>query len=198
MNQIIFLIAAVLISYPISCFAYQDPCRSSFEKRNYEVARIVCSETARVNPYAQYVLGEISLENAGHLTPKSVHWFFKAAGNGVVEAQRRLGEMSLSGEMGTKNYKEARKWYEMAAMQNDPESQLMFGMMLANGRGGEKDLVKGLMWLTLSAKSGSREAKEATKNVQEKMSPRQIIEANELVETLVETQFKTKQQAERQ
>ncbi|WP_372681794.1 tetratricopeptide repeat protein, partial [Desulfosarcina sp.] len=122
MNQIIFIITAVLLGYPTIGYSNQDPCRLSFEKGNFEVARIVCGEVASVNPYAQFVLGEISLDSSGHLTPKSMHWFLKAAEKGLVEAQRRLGEISLTGMMGAKNYKEARKWYEMAAMQNDPAS----------------------------------------------------------------------------
>lgn len=181
MTRCLFLIATALLASSSVATAEQDLCKLSFEKKNYEVARTVCTEMAKENPYAQYVLGEMSLDSSGRPTPAAIKWFLRAAENHVVDAQRRLGEFSHSGMLGSKNYKEARFWYEKAAQQSDPQSQANLGMMLVNGRGGDKDDVRGLMWLQLAANQGHAKAGEIAGKIKKKMPAAQVKSVNNLV-----------------
>ncbi len=80
---------------------------------------------------AQYLFAEIN-ENwkAGyHNYTKTMHWYKKAALNGHVLAQNRLGYMHRWRVFVDTDFHEAIKWYTMAARQGHVESMNSLGHM---------------------------------------------------------------------
>ena len=66
---------------------------------------------------------------------QAVHWYYKAAEQGDVEARYKLGNMYSSGRGVTQDDVQAVHWYYMAAEAELPEAQYELGKMCASGRG---------------------------------------------------------------
>lgn len=74
---------------------------------------------------------------------QAVEWFRKAANQGDVHAQGRLGLMFYDGALGApQNYREAVKWYLLAAHQGDAQAQGSLGEMYAKGQGVPRSLAR--------------------------------------------------------
>lgn len=167
---------------PIWASADQNLCKLSYEKKQYQLALRECQQIMQSDPYALYVLAEINFELSSELSPKAIKQFMKAADQGVIKAQRRLGELSEHGAFGRKNYKQARYWYQMAAEQSDPASQFSLGNFMLMGRGGEKDSLGGLMWLQLAAKQGNLDAMKIHNEIKKKFTSEELRKVQKSVE----------------
>jgi TPR repeat protein len=74
-----------------------------------------------------------------------VKWYKKAADQGNVLAQLKLGFMYYTGKGVRQNYKEALKWYKKAADQGLAYAQLDLGFMYIKGLGVRQDKSKAKM-----------------------------------------------------
>ncbi len=93
------------------------------------------------------------------------------------------------GEVIPQDYAEAGSWYERAADQGLALAQFALGAIYARGQGVPEDLVRAHMWLSLSeahaaqitgAQKLLRDAQELRDEVGQKMTPEQILEAEQL------------------
>ncbi len=80
---------------------------------------------------AQRELGD-KYRNAGDNT-LALYWYRKAAANGDVEKQKKLGLIYYYGEGVSQDYAEAVKWYRKAAEQGHAEAQYHLGDMYEKG-----------------------------------------------------------------
>ncbi|HVY04838.1 MAG TPA: tetratricopeptide repeat protein [Burkholderiales bacterium] len=121
---------------------------------------------------------------------KALDEFRPLADQGNPDGQYFLGFMYHNGFGMKPDQAEAMKWFEKSAAQGDSRSQYYAGIIYAAGKGGvKKDLVKADMWLTISAmnpKTSYRDSlytKEEVKRIEQKMSPEQLAQAQELVKS---------------
>ena len=108
-----------------------------------------------------------------------------AAERGDVVAQNNLGLMYLRGDGVPKDLKEAVKWYQKAADQGDARAQFNLGAMYCNGQGVEQNYVTGYALWNIAATNGNQDAKYNKSIVAKKMTPAEIVEAEELVKEMV-------------
>jgi TPR repeat protein len=111
------------------------------------------------------------------------------AEQGSPLAQYVLGALYQLGEVIPHDYTEAVNWYRRAADQGLAVAQFALGAMYAHGQGVPEDAVRAHMWLSLSAAHAAqitgaqklaRDAQELRDNVAQKMTPEQILEAEQL------------------
>ena len=74
----------------------------------------------------------------------------------------------------------AVKWYTKAAEQGNAGAQFNLGVMYGNGEGVPENNVLAYMWWNLAAAQGDESSKSHKNNIQEKMTPAQIEEAQRL------------------
>ena len=79
-----------------------------------------------------------------------------------------------------KDYATAVKWYTKAAEQGDADAQHNLGVMYDKGEGVPQNNVLAYMWWNLAAAQGDESSKSHKSNIQEKMTPAQIEEAQRL------------------
>jgi TPR repeat protein len=82
-------------------------------------------------------------------------WYLKAAKQGDLVAQYKLGRLYEKGMGVPKDYAEAIHWYKISAENGDWSAQLELGRMLRDGRGAQRNLVDAYAWLNLAAASRS-------------------------------------------
>ena len=95
--------------------------------------------------------------------PGHTRWYQKAAEQGNVAAQFKLGrmyEVGLDGRV-TKDPAEAARWYRKAAEQGHIRAQVILGLMYEVGRGLTKDLAEAARWYRKAAEQGDPLAKES-------------------------------------
>jgi TPR repeat protein len=103
------------------------------------------------------------------------------AEKGSPVAQYRLGMMYYIGNVIPQDYDEAAKWFHLSAEQGYPEGQFRYGCLVYYGRGVEKrDLVQAHMWFNLAAAADYKAADEYREMVAEKMTPKEVSEAQKL------------------
>jgi TPR repeat protein len=109
------------------------------------------------HPEACYYLSmDVGKPNCLNLEDRKIY-LEKAAVLGCVEAQRDMGFVHATGQMGfVKDLNKSRDWYFKAAQHGDSDAQYNLGFMLVYGEGGEKDIFGGIHWLETAAKN-SRE-----------------------------------------
>jgi TPR repeat protein len=88
---------------------------------------------------------------------QAVMWMRKAAEQGNVKAEARLGQMFRSGRTAS-NYKDAVVWYRKAAQHGDASAQMSLAQMLAAGDGACMDFSEAVSWLRKAAEQGTRNA----------------------------------------
>jgi TPR repeat protein len=86
-------------------------------------------------------------------------YFRQAAKQGLVDAQKRLGEIYFSSSLFLpRDYVKAIHWYELAVEQKDVNAQNNLGMMYFFGKGVEKNVSRGIALLKESATKGCVDA----------------------------------------
>jgi TPR repeat protein len=109
----------------------------------------------------------------------AVSWYRKAAEQGCVLAQRRLGAIFANGLGVSQDHIEAAWWYSHAANQGDTPSQDALGWMYLRGQGVPVNYARAYMWFTLAA-SRQTESSRARDALATKMTPQQIAEGARL------------------
>jgi len=103
----------------------------------------------------------------------------KAANQGDVNAQCRLGACYATGEGVLKDDVEAAKWYRKAADQGYDKAEYFLGICYAEGQGVPKDYVEAYKWLNLAGQT-REDARKVRDEVASRMTPQQIAEAQKL------------------
>ncbi len=145
---------------------------------------------------AQYLFAEIN-ENwkAGyHNYTKTMHWYKKAALNGHVLAQNRLGYMHRWRVFVDTDFHEAIKWYTMAARQGHVESMNSLGHMYDHAEDFYEpmDYVPAYMWFTIAIEYGSKTAARNRDRITKYMKPAQVRAAQGQTKAWLQ-QYKTAQ-----
>lgn len=80
------------------------------------------------------------------------------AERGDSEAQAKLGELYVEGEVVPQNYKKAFEWFSKAAQQGNSQAQLIVGMMYFKGEGVQQNNELAEKWLRKAAENGNKDA----------------------------------------
>jgi TPR repeat protein len=102
------------------------------------------------------------------------------ADQGDPAAQFYMGKLYYVGGGGSASNVEAVKWYRKAADQGHPIAQYDLGYAYEKGVGVLQDFVSAHMWLNLAAAGGQRSAADERDEVEKRMTPAQIAEAQKL------------------
>lgn len=111
---------------------------------------------------------------------KASEWIQKAAEQGYAEAQFELGVRYYNGEGVPKDLVKAIEWFQKAAKQGYAEAQFNLGWMHSNGEGVPRDSILGYAWFNLAASRGLELAVKNRGNVERRMTPAEITEAQRL------------------
>ena len=108
-------------------------------------------------PEPQYELGwmyETGFNSAARDMTEAVKWYRKAAEQGHIQAQLRLGLIYERGEGVAQDPIEAVKWYRKAAAQGDAHTQVNLGLMYERGEGVAQDPAEAVKWYRKAAAQG--------------------------------------------
>jgi hypothetical protein len=161
---------------------------ANYRRGDYATAlRLWHSLAEKGDADAQFQLG-VMYESGQGVPPNdadAIKWYRQAAEQDDAVAQFNLGVMYAKG--GAPNHAEAALWYRLAADYGLAGAQFNLGMMYVEGQGVPKDDVQALMWLDLAAsqipalgKDQRNSTVDARDRVASKMTPQQIVEAQEL------------------
>jgi TPR repeat protein len=112
---------------------------------------------------------------------QALKWFRKAAAQGQPDAEDSIGQMYEDGEGVKQDYVLAAQWYQKAA-EHVPDlggasvGRNNLGLLYRRGLGVPQDFVQAYMWFALAG------TERNLKEVQSRMNPAQILEAQRLVE----------------
>lgn len=140
---------------------------------------------------AQHLLGEMYVMGAGDDT-EAAKWFLRAAEKGLRSAQSQLGLMYTNGIGVPRDPGQAHAWYRKAAERGSLHAQSSLGLIYADGKGVPRDYVQAYAWSKLALTDwwdgddfGKRKTAELLDSLKEKMTAEQIVEAEELIASLV-------------
>lgn len=88
---------------------------------------------------------------------QALHWYQKAAEQGLAEAQYNFAHLLVSEELSAEL---AADWMRKAAEQGMADAQYLMGVIYAEGLGVEVDDAKALHWLQLAIDQGHADAEE--------------------------------------
>ena len=135
------------------------------------------------NACAQFVLGMVHQDGYGvrRDIKETIKWYKKSAEQGHSLAQNELGYLYERGTGVKRDYDQAINWYLKAAIQGHSEAQSNLGELY------ERRLEmynEAYAWHYISGKTDS-EYKNKSINIEEKMTPLQIEQAQELARELI-------------
>jgi uncharacterized protein len=108
-----------------------------------------------------------------------VKWYRKAADQGDVGAQVKLGHMYLKGEGVLPDLAQAANWYRKAADQGNPFAQYELGIMYSEGYGVPRDYVESYIWFSLASAQSNEKENTMLDSIESKLTKEQITEAQE-------------------
>jgi hypothetical protein len=162
---------------------------SAYQRGDYATAlRLWYPLAEQGDADAQFRLGVMYESGQGVLRneAEAINWYRKAAEQDDAVAQFNLGVMYAKGV--SPNHAEAALWYRCAADHGLAGAQFNLGMMYVDGHGVTQDYVLAHMWLDLAASQlpalGPHQRNttvDARDRVASKMTPPQLVEAQELV-----------------
>jgi TPR repeat protein len=141
----------------------------------------------RGNAEAQNELGSsyYNGEGVSQDFSEAFKWFMKSAGQGNALAEYNLGNFYQEGKGTTKDTATALTWWLKAANQGNAIAEYNVGACYANGDAVPKNYIEGYMWLSLSAAQSYDVARKYLPNVEMRMTPEQVGEAQRLAATFV-------------
>ncbi len=138
------------------------------------------------NPYGQNYLG-VLYDNGNGVpkdTAKAMELYRLAAEQGHTVAQQNMGLTYYYGAKGIqKNFEQAAFWYRKSAEQGNQKAQKRLARLYAKGIGVPEDLVLAYAWFHLAYEGANENAKEY-REVREKLSEKQLKEAQKAAEEL--------------
>ncbi|MDA7516263.1 sel1 repeat family protein [bacterium] len=112
------------------------------------------------------------------------------AEKGDPTAQYELGVMYQNGEGLPQNYSKAVKWFRMAAEQGNTTAQLSLARMYDRGNGVPQNDLSAYMWANLAASGGLEKAETFSDILRQKITKKQIAEAERLSKEWVKKRAK--------
>ena len=113
-----------------------------------------------IDKYAQFAIGRC-FEELGNNNPQAVIWYIKAAEQGLVNAQFKLGYCYQEGIGVSKDEKKALKWYAKAAEQGHTTAQYFLAYCYRYGIWVSKDEKKAVEWYIKAAEQGHTDAQNS-------------------------------------
>ncbi len=86
---------------------------------------------------------------------EGMRWLVASAKASDIQAQQKLGEVFLNGDLVARDIKRATKWLRKAANAGAMSSQLFLARMFLNGEGVEKNIAEAIDWYKLAAEQNS-------------------------------------------
>ena len=102
----------------------------------------------------------------------------QAAEQGLVTSQFNLAVHYATGSGLPKDMSQAVHWYLLAAEQHHAKAMYNLSIAYERGEGVTRDLVEAAMWVRLAAKSGHEQAAKSMAQVDAKLRPDEIADAN--------------------
>lgn len=128
-------------------------------QENVENAESANAESA--DPESVYNSGIEALNDADRdLTKQAISMFEKAAAQGYIRAQAKLGEIFFQGKRTRRDYDAAFVWYQAAAQGGDADSQYWLGEMYRRGLGTSPDNALAAKWFRQAARLGHPMARD--------------------------------------
>ncbi len=121
-----------------------------------------------------------------------IKWLRKAAEQEEPNAQFELGYAYVSGDGVQKQIDEAVKWFRRSAEHGSPRGQGALGTAYANGDAGVRDLVEAYKWFLLAVAQNDAGAKEGLRNLAQRLSMEQILEAKKQADAFKPNRASTK------
>jgi TPR repeat protein len=104
---------------------------------------------------------------------KAVDLYGKAAAQGNVAAQTRLGEIYLDGNIAPPDFPAARTNLEKAAVQGNARAAMLLGQIYRLGLGTPSDLPESFAWLEVSTLENNALARHERSALLARLSPQQ-------------------------
>ncbi|TSA43924.1 hypothetical protein D4R49_01485 [bacterium] len=141
---------------------------------------------------AQFMIGVIYEKGEGvpRNESESLKWHRLAALQGNSTSQMTLGSAYEDGTGVAQDYSEAVKWHRLAALQGNDVSQHSLGVSYFKGRGVIQDYVESHKWFNLAGVSGDKDAADARRVVESKLTREQIAQAQAMAKTCLTSKYK--------
>ncbi|MFB0922496.1 MAG: tetratricopeptide repeat protein [Alphaproteobacteria bacterium] len=121
---------------------------------------------------------------AGTYDPETGYkWIKQAADTGLIEAERRLGDLYNDGLNGQPDHENAIVWWSRAAEKSDAPSQLRLARAHAQGRGTTRDFQAAYIWASLSALQGNSHAITLREKLRARLRPEELEKADMTIAT---------------
>jgi TPR repeat protein len=156
---------------------------AGYKKGHYATAlRLLRPLAEQGNAGAQTNLGLMYAKGVGvpQDSAEAIKWYRKAAEQGYAVAQGLLGATYLEGKGAPQDYAEAVKWYRKAAEQRYAFAQKKLAFMYLKGQGVPQNYVTAHMWFNLAASQGDKDGAKNRDEIERRMTPAQIAEAQKL------------------
>lgn len=121
---------------------------------------------------------------------RGVAYIRSFAERGDPVAQVALGKMYLHGDGEPQHFSEAAHWFTLAAAQGDAIAQVNLALMHENGFGMKQDYLVAHMWYNLAAARGEESAKKLRDKVAQRLTPKQIAEAQQRAAECISKNYK--------
>ena len=126
-----------------------------------EQGAMVAKEAARGSAASQVLLGVMYLHGDGGYAQNpalAAQWLERAALQGNVYAQQKLGDLYAQGLGVAKNPRLAADWWEKAAVRGSVRAQASLGLAYWHGEGVAQDYGRAAYWLKRAAVGGDAQA----------------------------------------
>lgn len=134
------------------------------------------------------LVGLFSFNTTSFATDRVYQKYLKAAEQGDVQAQFRIGFMYSRGLSSLeKDDALAAEWYEKSAKQGYSLALFYLGGAYSAGKGVEQDLIKSHMYHSLSIRMGAGANKSPLKKLRKKLSPEDILTAEKMAKIYSKT-----------
>jgi TPR repeat protein len=160
-------IAGALIGYLVHAWRSADApatpqaqvefAEKVFQGGNNQAALMVFTKLAdQNNPIAQYWLGHMTELGLGvpRDPAKAIALYKKAAAQGIVAAESRLGEAYLHGDMVLPDYAQAKTYLTSAAYRGNARAAMLLGQMYRIGLGVAADPKEAYAWSEVATVEG--------------------------------------------
>ena len=191
MKALLLVFLILLPGIPVS--AGYDEAWMAYENQDYETALKELKPLAEQgDPRSQYAIGWMYRNGEGveQDYKTAVKWYRQAAEQGHAEAQKSLGLMYQFGEGVAPDYQSATRWYRLAAEQGNAEAQNNLGLMYLSGEGVSQSKTNAYMWLYSAASQGVSLAKWSQIQLEKKMTPEQLKNAQTLARKCLAKKYK--------
>ena len=161
----------------------------AYVNRDYQTAFIKLKPFAEQgNAEAQVFIGHMYVNGFGVSKDieEAVAWYRQSANQGNALGQFNLGVMYGEGAGVIQDYKEAVKWIRLSTEQGNADAQVALGMLYSNGFGVDQDYVEAYKWLSIAGANVDKKGREGREQVEKRMTPDQIAEAQKLAREWME------------